>query len=576
MKNITKILILILALCQIGCFSACKKDQGNTSGDIKFDLTKDNLAEYKIVIPSENIEMNAVAIMLQGMIEKVIGTKLDIKIDKIEEGSDTYCETEYEILLGYVNRSQVREFYPSVKNNDLGYALVGKKIIIIGYDTQGANSSTMQFKMNVLDKAVEGGVLLSSGDKNVSQGEYEYSTLMLNNVEINKYKIVYSQWNDHGEFTVALNLQNWIIQKTGYVLECTNDTSEQGEYEINIGDTTRITDAMRNAREGSGYAGGKSYIGVSDKTVWLSGSNSVTLHQAVVKLLKSAVYANKTISLDINNSGCVGFDGEFSLSVMSYNVYFDIGDSKRNPDDVLKSVKQKSPDVFGLNEAGKAWIYKFNADTQISSQYGCAEGKPTDNASDASYNPIFYKKDKFELVETVTKWLSKTPDRMSKDSDAKHYKILTYAILRDKTSGTEFMYLNVHLDGSGDQAAHAAMKDLRKRQAEIVKKVAAEYPFIPVVIGGDFNEGPVSAVIAGMSKNTRFRYCMDVADTKVNINSTDVNSSFDSKSDGVIFDYLFVSADCITVQKYEQWDNKIGDKYPSDHLPVYAEITVKY
>ena len=134
----SKILILILALCQIiGCFSACKKDQGNTSGDIKFDLTKDNLAEYKIVIPSGNIEMNAVAIMLQGMIEKVIGTKLDIKIDKIEEGSDTYCETEYEILLGYVNRSQVREFYPSVKNNDLGYALVGKKIIILGYDTQG-------------------------------------------------------------------------------------------------------------------------------------------------------------------------------------------------------------------------------------------------------------------------------------------------------------------------------------------------------------------------------------------------------------------------------------------------------
>ena len=99
---------------------------------------------------------------------------------------------------------------------------------------------------------------------------------------------------------------------------------------------------------------------------------------------------------------------------------------------------------------------------------------------------------------------------------------------------------------------------------------------MPIVIGGDFNEGPASSVIGGMSRNTRFRYCMDVADTKVNINSTDVNSNYDAISDGVIFDYLFVSADCVSVKKYEQWDNKISGKYPSDHLPVYAELTVKY
>ena len=257
-------------------------------------------------------------------------------------------------------------------------------------------------------------------------------------------------------------------------------------------------------------------------------------------------------------------------------MYFDLSEQKRNAADVIVSVKQKSPDIFGLNEAGKAWINMFNSDSDISSVYNCAEGKALETASDSSYNPVFYRKDKFELVECDTKWLSKTPDKLSKDEDAKHYKGLTYVILRDKASGTEFMYVNVHLDGSGDQEAHEAMKDLRKRQAEIVKDFAAQYPFIPIIIGGDFNEGPTSAVIGGMSRNTRFRYCMDVADTAVNINSTDVNSSFDAKSDGTIFDYLFVSADCITVQKYEQWDNKIGGKYPSDHLPVYAEITVKY
>ena len=577
MKNITKILILILALCQIVCcFSACKKDKEDTDTEIAFDLTKENLSEYKIVIPQSSSEMNSVAATLQGIIEKAIGAKLDIKTDRIEENSDTYCETEYEILLGYTNRDESREFYASLKNKDGGYALVGKKLLILGYDMAAVNSSTMQFKINVLDKSGDDGVLLRSGDKSVTQGEYEYDTLTLNGVDIWKYKIVYSQWNDHGEGEAALNLKNWITQKTGYVLECVNDTTEPHEYEIIIGDTARVTDDMKTERANSGYENGKSYIGVSDKVLWISGNNSALLHQATSKLINSAEYADKNITMSIKNSACVTFKGEFSIAVMSYNVYYDLSESKRNPNDVLVSVKQKNPDVFGLNEAGRDWINKFKADTEISAKYACAEGKALENASDSSYNPVFYNKDRFELIECDTKWLSKTPDRMSMDSDAKHYKGLTYVILKDKASGTEFMYINTHLDGSNESDAHAALKEVRKRQAEIVKSFAAKYPFMPIVIGGDFNEGPTSAVIGGMSRNTRFRYCMDVADTKVNINSTDVNSSFDSKSDGVIFDYLFVSADCITVQKYEQWDNKISGKYPSDHLPVYAELTVKY
>ena len=577
MKHFLKLIVLLIAFCQIACcFSACKKEQEETPAEIEFDLTKEALAQYKIVIPHSNGELSAIATTLQGIINKAIGTKLEIKTDRVEEGSDTYCETEYEILLGYVDRSQARELYSSLKKDDSGYALSGKKLLIIGYDLTAVNNSAMQFKLNVLDKAGDESILLRAGDKNITQGTYEYDELKLNGININKYKIVYSQWNDHGEFEAASNLQNWITQKTGYVLQCVNDTSEVSEYEINVGDTSRITDAMRTERANSGYANGKGYIGVSDKTVWITGNNSASFHQAVAQLLKSAEYADKTVTISIGKSGCVSFKGEFTLSVMSYNVYYDLGESKRNANDVIVSVKQKSPDIFGLNEAGKDWINKFNADASISGAYNCAEGKALENSSSSSYNPIFYRKDKFELVECDTKWLSATPDKMSKDPDAKHYKGLTYVILKDKVIGTEFMYINVHLDGSGEQEAHSAMKDLRKRQAEIVKSFASQYLFMPIVIGGDFNEGPASAVVGGMSKNTRFRYCMDVADTKVNINSTDVNSSFDSKSDGVIFDYLFVSADCITVQKYEQWDNKISGKYPSDHLPVYAELTVKF
>ena len=48
---------------------------------------------------------------------------------------------------------------------------------------------------------------------------------------------------------------------------------------------------------------------------------------------------------------------------------------------------------------------------------------------------------------------------------------------------------------------------------------------------------------------------------------------FQNRGESII-DLLFVSDSNITVEKYEIWDNKTSKGYPSDHLPVWAEITV--
>ena len=570
MKRTVRFITLILVLCQlVGCFAACKEQPDEEMAEVAFDLTKDKLSAYTIVVPSQTSEnMNAVAVTLQDMIEKAIGVKPEIKTDIVTDASG---ESEHEILIGVADRKEAREFHSDVKINDSGYALVGKKVLILGHTEECANSSVFQFKMDILDNAGTLDVLMKAGYNKIVCGTYSYDTLMLNGTDISKYTIVYPERSSNGEDTVASYLQSWILSKTGYVVNCKSDSAELAEYEIQIGDTKRITEDMLSAKN----AGDEYYIGTESKLVWISGKSKIALHAAYRKLLSMATEEGKTISLNTGSSESYVMNA-LKLSVMSYNVYYDLGESKRNPSDVIASVKQRNPDVFGLNEAGKDWINKFNSDTQISAQYACAEGKPADNAADASYNPIFYKKDKFELVEVQTKWLSATPDKMSKYPDAKHYKIFTYVILKDKVSGTEFMYINVHLDGSNDSSAHAALKEVRKKQADILKRLVSEYSYLPAILGGDFNEGPTSNVIVGMSNGTRFKYCMNVAEKKIDINSTDVNSSYTAISDGVIFDYLFVTSDCITVQKYEQWDNKVNGKYPSDHLPVCAEITIMF
>lgn len=567
MKKILKALTLILALCQIVCsFAACKNDDGQD--EAVFELTSELLSSYTIVVPKNDGDMKDVATKLQGIVEKAVGKKLEIKTDKEADGV-----AEYEIYVGRVQRAEAELHYSSLKVDDYGFALEGKKLIILGHSAENAEQGVMKLKLEVLDKA--NGVLLKSGDKNVSGGSYEYANLTVNGVDISKYKIVFPYTGVKGESDAAKYIQAWISEKTGYVVPIVSDEEAAGEYEIVIGESTRVSDGMRADRSASGYKSGKAYIGVTGNSLWISGNSRTDFYMAFRKFMSLIEKSNDSLSFSLEKSKAFEVN-QFSISVMNYNVNYDLSNENRNPDDVIVSVKEKNPDIFGLNEAGMDWISKFKADSDISGSYACAEGKPVDNATDASYNPVFYRKDKFELVEVATKWLSDTPDRMSKYKDAKHYKTFTYVILKDKTSGEELMYVNVHLDGSNDADAHSALKEVRKKQAEVLKSFAANYIELPIIIGGDFNEGQSSGVISGMSTNTRFKYCSSIADKTVNIGTTDVNSDFTEKTEGVVFDYLFVTSDCITVQKYEQWDNVVNGKYPSDHLPVCAEISIKY
>ena len=587
MKKIIKISVVLLALLQLlSCFSGCKNDgvspeDSKTGGDntAVFELTKEALAKYTIVTPRQTTEnMNVAAKDIQASVKKLTGAELEIKDDFLMDGSDLFCESEYEILIGYTNREECYNFYSDVKKDDSGYALVGKKILILGYSGTAANNSAIEFKLDILNSAPDNGAIMSFEDNKIISGSYDFDTVLLNGVSINKYKIVYPAFAMSGENDIALYLQNYIKDKTGYVLKCENDESAASEYEIQIGDTARITDAMRAERDGAGYSKEHAYIGKTEKGLWLYGNGRSGMYVVFERLLSAMNEGTENITLDIPVSVCEPIKG-LELSFMSYNVYYDLSDTKRDPDDVIVSVKQRYPDIFGLNESGMDWIEKFNDDAEISAIYGCAEGKAADRGADASYNPIFYRKDKFELLEVGTKWLSATPDKMSKYPDAAHYKIFTYAILKDKSSGVELMYINVHFDGSNDGDTHAKLDQVRKNQAEVLKSFAQNYTYLPIVIGGDFNEKPTSSVIRGMSGGTRFKYCMDVADEKIDIGATKkVNSKFEllaPEKCGVL-DYMFVTADSVTVRKYEQFDNIIDGKYPSDHLPVYAEVKVKY
>ena len=606
MKKLTRIFILTLALIQIVlCFSSCKfswianifGNEGDESaqestmpdgedsadGQETYVLTKEALSSYSIIIPAQSSEdIRAVAKVLQRSVKDATGLELKIKDDITIEGNDEFSESEYEILIGDTNRQVCRSIYKDIKINDYGYTMVGKKILILGYTNASANNAVIEFKLDILKDAKNKDVLMDSDDCKLVKGNYEKETLYINGVDIAEYTIVYPNACVKGENEIAYYLQEYITQKTGHVIRCENDTADVAEYEIQIGDTSRITDAMKTERDDLGYTRKHAYIGKTDNGISLFGNGKAGFYTAFRKLLSRIEDNNEALSLELDASVCEKVEA-LEVSAMSYNVYFDLSTDKRDPQDVIQTVIDKSPDVFGLNESGKDWVELFLADSEIAAAYECVWGKASENTSDAAYNAIFYRKDKYEEVESGTKWLSSSPDRVSQYPDAKHYKIMTYAILKDKTSGTEFMYLNIHLDGSNDSSSQAALDEVRAKQAEVIKSFIDKYSYLPVIIGGDFNEAPSSSVIKGMSINTRLKYCMNVASQKVDLGTTKkVSSSFAPLEKGSVLDYIFVTGESVSVKLYEQVDNSYRDAdgnvtgCPSDHLPVYAELSISY
>ena len=168
------------------------------------------------------------------------------------------------------------------------------------------------------------------------------------------------------------------------------------------------------------------------------------------------------------------------LTVMSYNLKCS-GEGRYSQesrkDAVCTLIDKYSPDSLGVQEADKNWVGLLNATLTDYANVGTYRD---DGISEGESNNIFYKKDKYELVDSGDFWLSKTPDVPSKDWDSACYRICTYAVLKDKQTGFVYAHFNTHFDHVSDVAQAESV-------ALISSKIAEIAPDIPVVLTGDFN-----------------------------------------------------------------------------------------
>lgn len=183
------------------------------------------------------------------------------------------------------------------------------------------------------------------------------------------------------------------------------------------------------------------------------------------------------------------------------------------------------------------------------------------------HNPIFYKKDRFELLDKGAFWFSETPDVPASVSwDSYTVRNCNWAKFRDRRTGKEFFVFNSHFDHKGWTARAQAARIL-------IDKVKTLCGRTPVVCTGDYNSRDSTEPYRILASTDAFKdsYYM----TKKHEN--DGYDSFSNykpelrRTDRLDnYDHVFVSP-FTKVKSWRLVTTKYQGRFPSDHCPIVIE-----
>ena len=221
-------------------------------------------------------------------------------------------------------------------------------------------------------------------------------------------------------------------------------------------------------------------------------------------------------------------------------------------------------DILGTQEGLIGMINDLSNNLPQYERYGIGR----DDGQDAGeHSAIFFKKDKFTLLNHGDFWLSQTPGKPSLGWDATCCnRICSWVYLQDKKLGKKFYVFNAHYDYQMDLARNESSKLILKE----IKKIAGNQP---VIFMGDLNGGNETmwykaVANSGIVKDTYLEAKYPLAD---NPTFQDFGKAI---SDSEIIDHIFVSKN-FSVKRWGILSNTFHGKYPSDHFPVLAEINLK-
>lgn len=257
-----------------------------------------------------------------------------------------------------------------------------------------------------------------------------------------------------------------------------------------------------------------------------------------------------------------------SLSVMTFNMRYD------NPEDGQNNWRFRRERIAGVIKAQEVDV--LGTQELLSNQFDDLSGLLTgyqgvgvgrlDGAESGEYCAVFFRKDRFTLLDSGTFWLSETPEVVgSLGWDGACERIATWVVLRDR-DGRELFFIDTHLDHVGQVARDEGVSLLMKR-IETLRGGR------PVILTGDFNSEPGSSVVAHVQKDGVLRDAKAIAQQRSGTDWSFSDFGQIPEAERPLLDYIFVSGD-IEAVRYEVLPDTFDGGYVSDHAPVMAVVKI--
>ncbi|MCE7057287.1 endonuclease/exonuclease/phosphatase family protein [Algoriphagus sp. AGSA1] len=252
------------------------------------------------------------------------------------------------------------------------------------------------------------------------------------------------------------------------------------------------------------------------------------------------------------------------LKVASYNLRMDTPRDSMNAwphrkENVKALIQYHDFDIVGTQEA---FIHQLNDLLEMPGFAFVGVGRD-DGKSAGEHSAIFYKTEKFDLLDSGNFWLSETPDKPGLGWDATCCnRIASWALLKDRKTKKDFYVFNAHFDHQGVEARKESGKLMIQKIREIAKNK-------PIICTGDFNSTPDTEQIIALSAFLKDSYTSTKMPPYGPIGTSN-GFRFTAPMKNRI-DYVFVSED-FQVLKYAVLTDAKEQRYPSDHLPVVATV----
>jgi endonuclease/exonuclease/phosphatase family metal-dependent hydrolase len=272
----------------------------------------------------------------------------------------------------------------------------------------------------------------------------------------------------------------------------------------------------------------------------------------------------------IVSSGCSHKHQVNNIKVITLNVRYD------NPEDSLNAwpsraalvsdfIINEKPDILGMQEV--LWNQYQVLDSVLRDYSSVGVGRD-DGSRKGEMTPVFYRKEKFDMVRSITFWLSDFPEVSgSVGWGSSLPRIVTWMEFVDKKSHKHFFFFNTHFAHDSESARLMSSRVLLKE----VNRISEGYPFI---ITGDFNMPPTStgySILTGPDESVPLLKDAYVITEKRPAGPVHTFNGFSENTNTARIDYIFVR-NGMRVLDYKTMVKKDHGIFISDHWPVEAMV----